>query len=141
MSLSRVHAKPKAQPAMSFVFPRRNASQREDMWYQSVLLAHNSFCGCDDPIGHLLGLHRSRADTPSPEGPPPPVAPRIRGLPALPAPNTPVERRHTRTENPSWPGDGGGDAGARGDGDGGEGDDQLDAEDVEDLLGVLDDPE
>lgn len=141
--------------------PNFGGHDRENAWCKSVILSHDAFCGCDDPLAHLAALlpgrQASRQSTPSapPPRPPPPTPrqgqgsgpPQGRIRPSWSLPVTPP------ADEPWQPGGGaGGDAGAGGGaaaslaaaaGDGGDGgpedaggDGRGDA-DVADLLAAL----
>ncbi len=132
------------EPHMSFWRPPvHNVPGLERNWYESVYRSHAAFCGCGDFINHINNLATSLGRPPQPRPPGAPQPPPIRPLPALPAPEDPQPRRHNRTENQPWPGDGGGE-GAAGDpvaaGEQ-EGGDEYGPEDVDQLLDMLDDAE
>lgn len=61
--------------------PNFGGHERENAWSSSVVLSHDAFCGCDDPVTHLTtllsGRQVSRQSTPSAPPPrPPPPSPR-----------------------------------------------------------------
>lgn len=121
--------------------PLNNVPRQERQWFQTVLQSHALFCGCPDPVAHFnhMATRFGRAAADGQQQPPQP--PQLRALPAPPVPDTP--RRHTRSENPVWPGDGGGEGDrgeAEGDGGGADADD-LNQEDIDELVDLLDAPE
>nr|AIY70063.1 ORF2 [Torque teno virus] len=89
--------------------PRHNITTREDLWVQSVVYSHDTFCGCDNLLEHLTGL-LGGVQPPPPRDPAPPT---IRSLPALPpAPQPPEEPRRGGDTDGDRGRDGGDAAGA-----------------------------
>ena len=128
---------------MSWVQPVSNSHVREQQWFQSVLTSHDCFCGCGDPVLHFTNLatrfNRLHAPYPlvDPPNPPPSRRPRVRALPALPAPENPPA---------PWPGAGGDAAGnpeggPRGQSTGDAAGDDFDPADLEDLLAAVEEDE
>nr|BAB79325.1 ORF2 [Torque teno virus]BAB79377.1 ORF2 [Torque teno virus] len=94
---------------MPWSLPRHNIRTREDLWVQSILYSHDTFCGCDNIPEHLTGLLGGVRPAP-PRNPGPPT---IRSLPALPpAPEPPEEPRRGGDTDGDRGEDGGDAAGA-----------------------------
>ena len=128
-------------PAMSFRAPTVNAGQREQLWFESIVRSHDSYCGCGDTVTHFnniatrfnyLPLTSSPLD---PSSGPPRGRPAIRALPAPPAaPSTPTTSRPWRggADGEGGRGAGGGDGGAAVEGD-------YQQEELDELFAALED--
>lgn len=103
--------------------PAHNIQGRENQYFAAVYHAHAGFCGCGDPIGHLIVIAARYPQA----GPAPPAGPQAPapagaggappGLPALPAPPHQADNPQPRPTG----GDGGAAGGAQDGGDEGPG--------------------
>lgn len=134
---------PPKRTSMSWAQPTSLAHVREQQWFESTARSHDAFCGCGDSVLHFTNLatrfnRLHAAPSPlDPPYPPPPRRARVRGLPALPAPENPPA---------PWPGAGGDAAGnpeggPRGQSTGDAAGDDFDPADLEDLLAAVEEDE
>ncbi|AXQ65759.1 MAG: hypothetical protein [Anelloviridae sp.] len=86
--------------------PKHNIRTREDLWVQSVIYSHDTFCGCDSVLQHLTNLLGGLQPAP-PRDPAPPA---IRSLPALPPASEPPEQPRRGTDTDAGRGEDGEDA-------------------------------
>lgn len=128
-------------PAMSFRAPSLNAGQREQLWFESTVRSHDSYCGCGDTVAHFNNIATRFNYLPvtssplDPSSGPPRGRPALRALPALPAaPSTPSTSR-------PWRGgaDGEGGRGAGGEHGGAAVEEEYRPEDLDELFGALED--
>lgn len=110
---------------MSWSPATKNVQERERAFLQGCIHFHNSFCGCNDLINHLLRISNYTGSEQNPGSTPKPQPPLIRR--ALPAPAAPDQ---------TWLGGGGGEEGGPGR-TGGEGGGQYAPEDLEDLFAAV----
>lgn len=87
--------------------PKHNIRTREELWIQSTVYSHDTFCGCNNIPQHFTSLLGGLQPAP-PRDPAPPA---IRSLPALPPAPQPPEQPRPGGDTDEGRGDDGEDAG------------------------------